>query len=201
MIYTMDFVKARNTSKTWKAKYFRIFFMVLFSDLLLTWVSHHQAHLKCSEDQVVSSNLCSPCLWQLGIERHMIRIIKLTFCECLLGKVMWEKNYSHPYFVGNEAQKVTKFDQTYTAGGGLTEGQCYSTHGLCVFSTIKRYSMSHGWCSSVDWVLPVNQRVASSILSQGACLGCGSGPRWGAHERQPHIDVSLPLFLLPFSSL
>ena len=139
MIYTMDFVKARNTCKTWKAKYFCIFFMVLFSDLLLTWVSHHQAHLKCSEDQVVSSNLCSPCLWQLWIERHMIRIIKLTFCECLLGKVMWEKNYSHPYFVGNEAQKVTKFDQTYTAGGGLTEGQCYSTHGLCVFSTIKRY--------------------------------------------------------------
>ena len=27
------------------------------------------------------------------------------------------------------------------------------------------------------------------------------GPQWGARQRQPHIDVSLPLFLLPFTSL
>ena len=42
---------------------------------------------------------------------------------------------------------------------------------------------------------PANQRVAGSIPSQGACLGCGPGPQWGAHERQPPIDVSLPLSL------
>ena len=47
----------------------------------------------------------------------------------------------------------------------------------------------------------VNQRVTGSIPSQGTCLGCGPGPQWGAHERQPHIDVSLPLFLPPFPSL
>ena len=47
----------------------------------------------------------------------------------------------------------------------------------------------------------VNQRVTGSIPSQGTCLGCGPGPQRGAHERQPHIDVSLPLFLLPFPSL
>ena len=48
---------------------------------------------------------------------------------------------------------------------------------------------------------PSNQSVASSIPSQGTCLGFGPGPQQGAHERQPHIDVSLPLFLPPFPSL
>ena len=46
-----------------------------------------------------------------------------------------------------------------------------------------------------------NQRVTGSIPSQGTCLGCGPGPQWGVRERQPHIDVSRPLFLLPFPSL
>ena len=46
-----------------------------------------------------------------------------------------------------------------------------------------------------------NQGVACSIPSQGICLGCGPGPQWEAHERQPHVDVSLPLFLSPFPSL
>ena len=36
---------------------------------------------------------------------------------------------------------------------------------------------------------PADQRVTGSIPSQGTCLGCGPGPRWGAHGRQP-IDVS-----------
>ena len=48
---------------------------------------------------------------------------------------------------------------------------------------------------------PANQRVADSIPSQGTCLGFRPGPQWEAHERQPHIQVSLPLFLLPFPSL
>ena len=42
-----------------------------------------------------------------------------------------------------------------------------------------------------------NQRVAGLIPSQGTCLGCGPGPQEGAPKRQPHIDVSLPLFLPP----
>ena len=45
------------------------------------------------------------------------------------------------------------------------------------------------------------QRLAGSIPSQGARLGCRPGPKLGAHKRQPHTDVSLPLFLLPFLSL
>ena len=48
---------------------------------------------------------------------------------------------------------------------------------------------------------PANQRVAGSIPSQGTCLGRGPGAQEGAREKQPHIDVSLPLFLLHFPSL
>ena len=48
---------------------------------------------------------------------------------------------------------------------------------------------------------PVNQRVAGSIPSQDTCLSCGPDPQWGAQDRQPHTDVSLPLFLLLFPSL
>ena len=32
-------------------------------------------------------------------------------------------------------------------------------------------------------------------------MGCGPGPWWEVLERQPHTDVSLPFFLLPFLSL
>ena len=47
----------------------------------------------------------------------------------------------------------------------------------------------------------VKQRVAGSIPSQGTFLGCGPGLQSGACERQPHINVSLTLFLHPYSSL
>ena len=40
---------------------------------------------------------------------------------------------------------------------------------------------------------PVNQGVTGLIPSQGTCLGCRPGPQMGMCERQPHIDVSLPL--------
>ena len=48
---------------------------------------------------------------------------------------------------------------------------------------------------------PANQGVTSLIPSQGTSLCWGPGPQWGAYERQPHIDVSLSLFLPPFPSL
>ena len=50
---------------------------------------------------------------------------------------------------------------------------------------------------------PVNQGVMGYIPSQGTCLSCWPDPQLGVHERQPHIDVSLPLplFLLPFTSV
>ena len=49
--------------------------------------------------------------------------------------------------------------------------------------------------------LSENQRVAGLIPSQGTYLGCRPGPQWRPCERLPHIDVSLPLFLLSFPSL
>ena len=36
----------------------------------------------------------------------------------------------------------------------------------------------------------VNQKVAGSILSQGTCLGCGTGPQVGLCKRQP-VNISL----------
>ena len=53
-----------------------------------------------------------------------------------------------------------------------------------------------------QWVgrLLAKQKVTGSVPSQGTCLGCGFGPSHGVCERQP-IDVSLPLFLLPFLPL
>ena len=47
----------------------------------------------------------------------------------------------------------------------------------------KKKQPSPGWCGSVDWVPPINQRVAGSIPSRGTCLGC---PHLGVHKRQPH---------------
>ena len=48
---------------------------------------------------------------------------------------------------------------------------------------------------------PMNQRVTGSIPSQGTCLGCQPGPQEGVQKRQPHVDVSCPLFLPPFLSI
>ena len=48
---------------------------------------------------------------------------------------------------------------------------------------------------------PANQRVTSLIPIHSTCLDCTLGPQLGAQERQPHMDVSLPLFLPPFPSL
>ena len=48
---------------------------------------------------------------------------------------------------------------------------------------------------------PANQSVTGSIPSQGTCLGCRPDAQKVVCERQPHTDVSLPLFLPPSSSL
>ena len=76
--------------------------------------------------------------------------------------------------------------------------QNISSHKRYWLSTlsIKNIKFSPGWCGSVDWVPACKPK--GSIPSQGTHLGCGPGPQQGAHERQPHIDVCLPLFLPPF---
>ena len=56
--------------------------------------------------------------------------------------------------------------------------------------------------SGAQWIecRPENQRVAGLIPSQGTCLGSRLGDRWGPFKRDPHTDVSLPLFLPLFPS-
>ena len=72
---------------------------------------------------------------------------------------------------------------------GGRAGNCFSLWATVLF--LKNSYFSPDWCSSVDWVQDVNQRVASSIPSQGTCPGCRPGPQYGARKRQPHIDISL----------
>ena len=66
------------------------------------------------------------------------------------------------------------------------------SHCLPLSLKIKSFALA----GVAQWIecWPGSQRVTSLISSQGTCLGCGSGPQQGAHERQPHIDVffSLP---------
>ena len=59
-----------------------------------------------------------------------------------------------------------------------------------VLTTEKTYLALAG---VTQWIerQPANQRVASSIPSQGTCLGFRLDPQWGVCKRQPHIDVSL----------
>ena len=48
---------------------------------------------------------------------------------------------------------------------------------------------------------PAKQKVAGLIPSQGHMSGLWARSPAGTCEMEPHIDVSLPLFLPPFSSL
>ena len=55
------------------------------------------------------------------------------------------------------------------------------------------------WLSELSADLPTEGLPVQ--VPVGTCLGCGPGPQLGVYERQPHIDVSLALFLLPFLPL
>ena len=48
---------------------------------------------------------------------------------------------------------------------------------------------------------PVNQGVTGSIPVRAHAWVAGQGPQLGAHKRQLHTDVSLPLSLPPFPSV
>ena len=62
-------------------------------------------------------------------------------------------------------------------------------------SCARKYLIYSPGCVA-QWIecRPINQRVTSSIISLGHMPGLWAGsPVRGEHERQPHIDVSLPL--------
>ena len=61
-----------------------------------------------------------------------------------------------------------------------------------------KLSFFPGWCSSVVECWPVNQKVAGSIPSLEHMPGLHARSPVGVCERQPCINVSLPLFLPHF---
>ena len=64
------------------------------------------------------------------------------------------------------------------------------------------YRASPGWCVSVDWVLACKPKGRWFNSQAGHMPGLWArSPMGGAHERQPHIDVCLPLILPPFLCL
>ena len=70
-------------------------------------------------------------------------------------------------------------------------------------ASIERHKIDKWVLADVlQWIecWPVKQRVTSLIPSQGTCLGCKPDPQWRTCENQPHIDVSVLLFLPPFPS-
>ena len=107
--------------------------------------------------------------------------------------------------------KTENEDSTQDQTLSPSQTWCYALHELyCFLSTVPQGYGAHltdkktGALAGVaQWFerRPVNQRVPGSIPSQGTCLGCRPGPQWLARERQPHIDVSFPLFPPPFPSL
>ena len=78
----------------------------------------------------------------------------------------------------------------------------YLTYSIVCQLSFKKQKQEKALAGVAQWIesRTVKQRVAGSIPSQGTCLGCGPGPQYGESERQPHIAVSLPLFLPPFLS-
>ena len=65
---------------------------------------------------------------------------------------------------------------------------------------IKKCELGPGWCGSVDGA-PASEPKGRKFDSQSGHMPglLGQVPGLGAHERQPHIDVSL-LFLPSFPS-
>ena len=70
---------------------------------------------------------------------------------------------------------------------------------LRVFFYLTLKSHSAPLAGVAQWIerWPENQRVPGFIPGQSTYLACGPGPHWDVCERQPHVDVSLPLFVLP----
>ena len=87
--------------------------------------------------------------------------------------------------------------------GGQFLGKTVDVAQLPHWTDLRSKAVTEALAGEAQWIghQPMNQRVTGSIPCQGICLGFGPGPQQRAHERQPHIAVSLPLFLPPFPFL
>ena len=76
-----------------------------------------------------------------------------------------------------------------------------STSRLFLWGLQNKSALALG--SVAQWIehWPVNQSVAGLIPGLGHMPGLWAGSLVGVCERQPYIDVSLPLFSSPFPSL
>ena len=74
--------------------------------------------------------------------------------------------------------------------------RCTASNGE-YFEATGVYTCKNTLAGVAQWVAcqPANPRVTDSNPGQGTSLGGRTGPQSGVHERQPPIDVSLPLFL------
>ena len=57
------------------------------------------------------------------------------------------------------------------------------------------------WCRLADWAPACKSNGLQFYWQSGHMPELQAGPQEGEHERQPHTDVSLPLFLPPFPFL
>ena len=71
--------------------------------------------------------------------------------------------------------------------------------GLALMTRLVPFCL--GWCGSLDWTLACKLKGRWFDSRPGYMPGLWAGSPIGAYERQPHIDVPLPLFLPPFPSL
>ena len=126
---------------------------------------------------IITTNLC----WILAIQ-----LKDVIFCS--FGLISLNKICIGIFYICRNLQKV-----------GQSSHLSLTHFPLLLRSYISMVQLSQlrkfPWLVLAQWIecQPANQRVASSIPSQGTCLACGPGPQWAAHERQPHTDVSLPL--------
>ena len=135
---------------------------------------------------------------QVTYKYHSVRIVKATSEEKTILSLMELR-------VGHDGQdkhkcKWLKYSSRYlwemfTVANRSGHFQlCKNKLGVKQVGVIRKCFLALDGVAQWIECQPENHRVADSIPSQGTCLGCGPGPQWGARERQPPVDVSLPLF-------
>ena len=132
------------------------------------------------------------------------KMVNCILCEFLFNKLFF-KEYGRKCFPQINLRYITKRNQIYKYINkyipSMTDelkNKITGCHYRFIQLRIQRKEIQP-WLGDSVGCHPIE--VASSIPGEGTCLGCGPGPQSGAWEKQPHIDVSLPLFFPPFPSV